>query len=60
MISKRVDVERVEKEVPRDLEEIAAKLLQAARKHVAACQAIDDQKGKPATRTKKPASKRSI
>ena len=32
MISKRVDVERVEKEVPRDLEEIAAKLLQAARK----------------------------
>ena len=32
MISKRVDVKRVEKEVPRDLEEIAAKLLQAARK----------------------------
>jgi hypothetical protein len=28
MISKRVDVKRVGKEVPRDLEEIAAKLLQ--------------------------------
>jgi hypothetical protein len=32
MISKKVDVKQVEKEVPRDLEEIAAKLLQAARK----------------------------
>jgi hypothetical protein len=32
MISKRVDIKRVEKEVPRDLEELAARLLQAARK----------------------------
>jgi hypothetical protein len=35
-------------------------VLQTEAEHVAACQAIDDQKGKPATRTKKPASKRSI
>ena len=32
MISKKVDVKRIEKEVPRDLEEIAAKLLKTARK----------------------------
>jgi hypothetical protein len=35
-------------------------VLRTRAEHVAACQAIEDQKGKPATRTKKPASKSKV